>query len=82
MKSRNFVRIAVAGVAALALVAAAVGLAARRSGVASARSVQPFVHAKGNPRGIAAGDAAPRQAAPDFPDVPAKRANQRHPDRP
>ncbi|HXO28365.1 MAG TPA: exo-alpha-sialidase [Thermoanaerobaculia bacterium] len=56
MKRRSFVRIAVAGVAALALAAAAVGLAAaRRSAVASARSVQPFVHAKGSLLEIAAG---------------------------
>jgi hypothetical protein len=56
MKRSNFVRLAVTGVAALVLAAAAVGLvAARRSGSASARSLQPFVHAKASPEGIAAG---------------------------
>ena len=52
MRHRTMVRFTVAGVAVLALAAAAVGLAvARRSGVASDRSVRPFVHAKGNAAG-------------------------------
>jgi len=66
MKKRSFLRIAVAGVAALALVAAAVALAAaRKSSVASARSVQPFVHAKGSPLGIAAGKNAEAAIGPN-----------------
>jgi len=56
MKRSYFVRLAVTGAAALVLAAAAVGLvAAKRSGSASARSLQPFVHAKASPEGIVAG---------------------------
>ena len=66
MKRSNFVRLAVAGVAALVLSAAAAGLAAaRRSGATSARSVQPFVHAKGSPLGIAAGKNAEAAVGPN-----------------
>jgi hypothetical protein len=66
MKRSNFVRLAVAGVAALALAAAAVGLAtARRSGAASARSVQPFVHAKGSPLRVAKGTNAEAAIGPN-----------------
>jgi hypothetical protein len=66
MKRRSFVRLAVAGVAALALAAAAVGLAtARRSGAAGARSLQPFVHAKGSPLEIAAGKNAEAAVGPN-----------------
>jgi hypothetical protein len=66
MKRSNFARLAVAGVAALALAAAAVGLAtARRSGAASARSVQPFVHAKGSPHRVAEGTNAEAAIGPN-----------------
>jgi len=55
MKRSSFVRLAVTGVATLALAAAAIGLvAAKSAGSASARSAQPFVHAKGSPVEMAA----------------------------
>jgi len=55
MKRSSFVRLAVTGVATLALAEAAIGLvAAKSAGSASARSAQPFVHAKGSPVEMAA----------------------------
>jgi hypothetical protein len=69
MKRSTLIRLAVTSVAALALAAAAIGLvSAKRSGSASAagaRSVPPFVHAKGNPLGFAAGKNAEAAIGPN-----------------
>ncbi|HXM70489.1 MAG TPA: hypothetical protein VN970_05105, partial [Thermoanaerobaculia bacterium] len=66
MKRSSLIRLAVTGVAALVLAAAAIGLAAaRRSGSASARSPRPFVHTKGSPLRIAAGKSAEAAIGPN-----------------